>query len=274
MYQKKFAVALKSARGQVLREVDGDKVYIPFGSEYSVFLKNMHDRRAVAQITIDGQDVGDGATFIIPPHSHLNVERFIKDGNLAAGNRFKFIERTDKVAGHRGVDVEDGLVRVTFQLEHKPRPVYKPTINVSADPWRDPGTWEYTSSGDGLKSFNSSGGPTMDSMSIGSSAEYSANLGSARSRSVKTSYSPTPANEVGVTAPGSVSDQSFVEGEHFPLEAEKIVFVLQILGETEDNRPVHKPVTVKTRPQCSQCGTFNHFGAKFCRECGASLQIV
>ena len=38
MYLQKLAVAVK-VNGKVLREV-GDTVYIPFGSEYSILIKN------------------------------------------------------------------------------------------------------------------------------------------------------------------------------------------------------------------------------------------
>ena len=294
MYQKKFAVALKSARGRVLREFDGDKVYVPFGSEYSVFLKNMHNRRAVAQISIDGVDVGDGMTFVVPAYGQLEVERFVKNGNLHEGNRFKFIEQTAAVANHRGVDVEDGLVRVTFQLE-KERPRIQPyyggyyndllggvdhTYRSRSGGYRSrSGGLKGASVGDNTRSFTANAS-THDSFSVNhvsdasfdASASLDASLETASDAEVYTSAGV--ANEVGVTAPGSVSGQEFTLSDNFPLEAEKIVFVLQILGETADNRHVREPVTVKTRPRCSQCGTFNHHTAKFCKECGAGLQIV
>lgn len=287
MYQKKFAVALKSANGRVLREFDKDKVYVPFGSEYSVFLKNMHNRRAVAQISIDGVDVGGGMTFVVPAYGQLEVERFVKNGNLHEGNRFKFIEQTAAVANHRGVDVEDGLVRVTFQLEKE-----QPRLKLYRDYYYNDiwgGAVDHTyrsrsgglkgsSIGDNTRSFTSNTiGSTHDSFSVSNASAdasvYNVSqdglLGDMEIGSVTTT-----ANEVGVTAPGSVSGQEFTLADNFPLEAEKIVFVLQILGETEDNRHVREPVTVKAKPRCSQCGTFNRYNAKFCSECGAGLQIV
>lgn len=261
MYQNKFAVALKSAGGQILREFDGDKVYLPFGSEYSVYLKNMHSRRAVAQVSIDGQDIGDGMTFVIPAHGTVDLERFVKNGNLDAGNRFKFIERTDAVAEHRGVDVEDGLVRVTFQLEKEPD-YYKMSKSVLQDrPRRRTRSRSFSKGGSDF-SFTANASPDTFGTSKGL---------------VDTSYDTlgiAPENETGVTAPGSFSDQSFTLSDRFPLEAQKTVIVLQILGETEENREIRRPVTVKTRPRCVSCGTVNRAGAKFCIECGTSLQIV
>lgn len=283
MYQKKFAVALKSANGRVLREFDGDKVYVPFGGEYSVFLKNMHGRRAIAQVSIDGVDVGNGMTFVVPAHGQLEVERFIKNGNLHEGNRFKFIERTGQVAAHRGVDVEDGLIRVTFQLE-KEQPRIRtdyywhghdikkgpPIYDTSTDVYRGiaPRTFSDTT-----KSFTSGGGSRGIECST-ASASTGSEMPRMKGLLGDVNIGASIGNEVGVTAPGSISGQEFTISDNFPLENEKTVFVLQILGETEDNQYIRKPVTVKTRPQCSQCGTWNKYDAKFCVECGSGLRIV
>ncbi len=269
MYNRKFAVALKSA-GQVLREVNGEQVYLPFGAEYSVFCKNMHNRRAIASIKIDGKDIGDGLTFVVPAHGQLEIERFVKNGNLEEGNRFKFIERTAKVAAHRGTDIADGLVEVTFQLEReKPKFPIRPTIRRGrrSTDYYGGNDMQFTSKGIGggdlERSFSSQ--PVHDAFA---STDLDGLLGTSKGIS-------TPvANETGVTAPGAHSDQQFTMSEHFDVEAEKITFVLQILGETADNRHIREPVTVRTRTVCSQCGTRSIPGTKFCPECGASLQIV
>ena len=58
MYNNKLAVAIKSA-GKVLREFNKDEVYVPFGNEYSIFVKNMNSVRALVKVSIDGVDVGD-----------------------------------------------------------------------------------------------------------------------------------------------------------------------------------------------------------------------
>lgn len=115
MYNNQLAVAIKAA-GKVLRE-QKDKVFLPFGSEYSIFIKNLNTVRAAVRIEIDGVDVSDGLDLVVQPNSSIDIERFIKNGNMSEGNRFKFIERTSKIEQHRGVGVEDGLVRVEFQFE-------------------------------------------------------------------------------------------------------------------------------------------------------------
>ncbi len=261
MYSKRFAVALKSANGRVLREFNKDKVYLPFGEEYSILLKNMHNRRAVAQISIDGQDIGDGMTFVVPANDSVTIERFVENGNLHAGNRFKFIERTGRIETHRGIDVEDGLVRVTFQLEQEVvRPVvYRDDIlrSVNRNQYGRLGSPKLFGSTD--LSFTSNSVADMDSVT------YSV---------ADVSCSTSAQNEVGITGHGSISEQSFNLSDNFPLEAEKTIFVFQLFGETETNRQIREPVTVKTKCRCRMCGTLNRYDAKFCAECGNSLQIV
>src|ERR1700722_6153234 len=94
MHSNKLVVAIKTA-GKVLRE-QGDKVYLPFGSEYSIFLKNLNSVRALVRVSLDGQSVTDGEDLVVNGNSSLDLERFLKKGNMENGNRFKFIERTAK----------------------------------------------------------------------------------------------------------------------------------------------------------------------------------
>jgi len=134
MYNEKLAVAIKSA-GKVLREFK-DTIYVPFGAEYSIFIKNLDTVRAVAQVSIDGQSVDEsGEGFVIDANSSLDLERFLK-GNMNKGNRFKFIERTGKIEDHRGIEVEDGLIRVEFQFE-KRAPKVEEVHHYTRHYWHD-----------------------------------------------------------------------------------------------------------------------------------------
>lgn len=80
-------------------------------------------------------------------------------------------------------------------------------------------------------------------------------------------------NDVGITVPGSKSTQKFQTTYMNALESEKHTIVLKLLGETEDNKPVTEPVTVKHKPKCVTCGKQNKATAKFCTECGTALEI-
>jgi len=272
MYNSKLAVALKHS-GKVLREF-GDKVYVPFGAEYSILIKNMNSVRAQVTVSIDDTDVGDGTKFIIDPNDSVELERFIKSGNLKKGNRFKFIERTGNIEQHRGIGVEDGLIRVEFQFE---KPLNVATL-LGGYKWEDPGyPWQpyqphvfYNAQYTGTPPLGGAQYTTCSNVK-GALRSFSNDvIGS----SVDFIERESEANEAGITVPGSVSEQEFKTVSSFPVESETHVIVLQMLGETEDNKRVRKPVTVKAKPKCTTCGRTNKATAKFCTECGTSLTIV
>ena len=95
MYRDSFIASVKVG-GKILRETNGT-VSLPFGSEYGILLKNLNSRRAMAKVTVDGQDATDGTKLILPANGSIDLERFIKNGNLKSGNKFRFIERTSKL---------------------------------------------------------------------------------------------------------------------------------------------------------------------------------
>ena len=124
MYNQNLVASIK-VKGKILREFK-DTVYIPFASEYSILLKNLNTVRAVVNVFVDGENAVPGG-LVIDPGRSVDLERWIKNGNLSEGNRFKFIERTAAIEeGPRGIKEEDGLIRVEYQFE-LPRPV----INVN-----------------------------------------------------------------------------------------------------------------------------------------------
>ena len=101
VFQDKIVTAIKVG-GKVLRE-NGDTVTLPFGGEYSILVKNLNSVRTQVTISVDGTDAA--GKLVIGPNSSMELERFIRNGNLATGNRFKFIERTAEVEAHRGIKV-------------------------------------------------------------------------------------------------------------------------------------------------------------------------
>jgi hypothetical protein len=118
MYSDKFVVAIKSG-GKILKEAK-DLVHLPFGSEFSVLVKNLNSRRAKFTLHIDGQDVLDGENIIVNANSEVEMKRFIRNGNMNEGNAFKFIERTQAIEdGPRGIKMDDGVVRVEFWFEQE-----------------------------------------------------------------------------------------------------------------------------------------------------------
>ena len=289
MYQSKLVASLK-ANGKILREFK-DTVYIPFGSEYSILIKNLNTARACVNIFLDGENVVPGG-LVINPSQEIDLERWIKNGNLSEGNRFKFIERTSAIEnGPRGIKLEDGLVRIEFQYE-QPRTV----VNISDNFFKQypPGvrgmTSEFPGVTDKYSSWISASGSTTQ-MNVGGAlrgVDYSAN-GAAMQASASAAIDQVApqstelhdgmatmdwcANEVGITVPGSKSTQSFTHVTMGALEAEKHSMVIKLLGETPDNKPVLQPVTVERKPECVTCGKKNKAHSKFCAECGTALEI-
>lgn len=270
MYSNKLAVALKSA-GKVLREFK-DTVYVPFGTEYSILIKNLDTRRVSVTVSVDGIDATENVSLLIDANSDIELTRFIKNGNLNSGNRFKFIERTSSIEQHRGVGIEDGLIRVEFEFE---REIPKLT---QRDLWNQPiggyypdnsrwfsSTQTYTSNAVATKGLRSADVLNVAAVNNGISATYSTNA---------VATSAAPLNDVGITVPGSVSNQQFHTTYGFIGDGQKHAVVMKLLGETAGGAPVVQPVTVKARPKCVTCGKLNKATAKFCSECGTSLVLV
>lgn len=279
MYNQKLVASIK-CNNQILREYK-DAVYIKFGSEYSILLKNLNTVRALVNIFIDGTNVVEGG-LVLNAGQTLDLERSIKNNNLTTGNKFKFIERTGAVENHRGVKLEDGLIRIEYQFEK----VYVPSRPLKHTFLPKPPYWDdYYGSGTYQNASPLIGSSSMHGMSAGygstlggggsvtasNNVSYAADVG-ALSASL-TSAQNAVENEAGITVAGSKSEQQFVTVSDFSVETEKHSIVLKLLGETESNKPVVKPVTVKAKPKCTTCGKQNKATAKFCNQCGTSLEI-
>lgn len=294
MYGNKLAAAIK-ANGRVLKEFK-DTVYVKFGSEYSVYMKNLNTTRALVNVFIDGTNITPGG-LVINAGQEVDLQRSIANGNLTEGNSLKFIERTGAVENHRGVKLEDGIVRIEYQFEMQ-RPVTTTSNNIwTKRPEWTPQTDNYkygdylnTTIGTAgatsgmmningiLRSADYSSGETMRAMASSATTEYCAtNNIQAQSTTfhdgMATMDSYVPKNESGITVPGSRSDQKFQTAYIGALDPQTHSIVLKILGETPDNQPVRKPVTTKHKPKCVTCGKQNKATAKFCTECGTALEI-
>lgn len=251
MYGNKLAAAIK-VNGKVLREFK-DTIHIPFGSEYTILLKNLNTTRAVVNVFIDGDNMVPGG-LVLDPGREVDLERSIKNGNLTEGNRFKFIERTGSVEKHRGIGIEDGLVRIEYQFEQ-----LRPIINVAPVYNKTWDTHIYPQGGI-MRGFNNSTGDWAGPVG----ATYSSTSASLNS----TNISAQATNDVGITVPGSHSTQKFVTAHVGLLESTKHSMVFKLFGGT-----VPKPITVKHKPKCVTCGKQNKATAKFCTECGTALEI-
>jgi hypothetical protein len=292
MYGSKFAVAVK-AGSKVLRE-DGSKVYLPFGSTYTLYLKNLNTVKASVKVWIDGKDVLDGLSLVLDPNKSLELSRFVRNGNLKVGNSFKFIERTSGVQAKRANKVDDGLIRVEYTFEK---------LTVVSSPWPDKWGPGYQSRSDWPKNdpwtkplicrFN--GGNNQEVYrGLVAQAQGNVGIGSANSAigsatntiltttngitsnaAIAASAGCTPTsvqNEVGIT--GAPVEQKFNMVPNFKLEDKSEALIIQLVGKKQDDAYVTVTVPTRTKASCSICYTSHKSSAKFCSQCGASLEII
>lgn len=304
MYQNKLAVAIKH-NGKILRE-NKDLVQLPFGSEFSVLVKNLNSRRVKFTLHIDGTDVLDGTEIIVNANSEVEMKRFIRNGNMNEGNAFKFIERTAAIEeGPRGIKVDDGVVRVEFWFEQE-KPTITTTVHHHYDEWHYYG-YPYRKSIFGniystgpMYTTNTIGSNSADISNVKLGSTTSADvksegimrgLNSAASASVasynastgtqtmdwsmpKSAEAPTPEiTEAGITVPGSKVEQKFQTVYGFNAETQSHVIVLRLAGKI-GSVEVAAPVTVKSKQKCTTCGKVNKATSKFCTDCGTSLELL
>lgn len=256
MYRERF-VAVVKCDGKILRE-QGDSVFLPFGSEYSLLFKNLESRKALVKVSIDGSDVLNGRALLLPANSEIELERFV-DGDMRRGNRFKFIQKTQQIVDHRGDRVDDGLIRVEFQFElYKPVTVYE---NYYLWPMlyplpQQPTTYKFWCGSNTPIYSSSSGAPTSDKMNL----TYNINV----------QYSNISQDE-GITVKGSESNQSFEYGLIGQLEPNSNVIIIRLRGIKDSGLKIDEPITVQTKLICPTCGKKASSNSKYCSRCGTFL---
>ena len=279
-YKDHFVVEVKS-NGKILRVKD-DAVFLPFGSEYTLLLKNLHSRRASVNVSIDGDDVLDNHSLILDANSSTELEGFLR-GNVAR-NRFRFINKTKEISEHRGDKADDGLIRIEFAFE-KPQiqPMIEKTIKEVHHHYDPPVKFSYYgTNADWIYTDNkSSAGKTPHD---GESVMYT-NCGSPPvSRSITDlssnvtmdslgvqNISEIPNVDEGITVKGSEVHQQFNYTSIGELE-ESNVIVISLKGLKDSGTPVAQPVTTKDKLTCSSCGTKSKSSFKFCPNCGTFLE--
>lgn len=91
---------------------------IPFGSEYSIRLKNKSNLRALISVDIDGTDVLCYKQLVMRPHDQIQLERFVDE--LDSGSKFKFISLEEGIKTGEIQDPtskENGIIRIKYYKE-------------------------------------------------------------------------------------------------------------------------------------------------------------
>ena len=289
-YKDQFVVEVK-CRGKILR-VQDDIVRLPFGSEYSLYLKNLNSRKASVKISIDGEDVLDYQSLILQPNSSTELEGFLR--GTQATNKFKFINKTKEIQDHRGDRIDDGIIRVEFAYE-KAEPIRKIILEDHHHHDHhhhhhrfDHYHWNYNdwftgdsqvrygsavgSSGDNIKGQSSF---TVENSARGMSGEPVAhayfNQSNVTMDSLGAESLGQPLDDEGITVKGSECHQSFRYGTIGDLEQSEVI-TIRLKGITGNDTPIQQPVTVKSKLTCSTCGRVSKSSAKFCANCGTFLE--
>jgi len=282
MYKNNFIVAVKCG-GRILREV-GDLVSLPFGSEYSLLLKNKFARPAVIKVEIDGQDVLNDNKLVIYPNGETELKGFMVDNIVR--NRFKFIKKTTEIVRHRGDKLDDSFIRVEFQYEKAIRETIHEIIHhrhVYHDPpyfWHHPrspwfyqGDYVYSNGTVNRDDFNSL---TTNSVYCSSGACGSSYKGAGMGDVTLTNSAglsmPEIKEDEGITVKGSEAYQAFNPVQTEELEANTEVIILKLKGTTNGNT-IKEAITVHSVRICETCGRSSKPLDKFCGNCGTALMV-
>ena len=242
MYSNKLIVTLKH-NGKILRERSGF-VSLPFGSEYSLLIKNLNTRKVSINISIDGEDVLNRHSLLVHSNSETELKGFMN--GAVARNKFKFIQKTKEISNYRGDRVDDGLIRIEFAFEkRKPEVVYhRYTSNYSSNDWYrpckpcEPCRYGFSSSDD-------------------TNATHAMNCSSSF-------------NDNGITVKGSEINQDFNYGSIDELEQNHVI-IIKLRGEKNNGTFIREPIMVRTKLVCPTCGKRSRSDLKYCSTCGTFL---
>lgn len=262
MYNNKLIVVVK-INNEILRE-NGEYIYVPSGSEYSLNFKNLESRRALVKVQIDGVNVLSNHSLIINPNEEVNLERFITNNDLDKGNKFKFIKKTKEISKYRGDKIDDGIIRIEFQFEkEKVEPIYIPSPIVwythEFQPYHiDCWSWDKNTIKNNEPKFKN---------------EFycSTSINNCNTRSICENNFSNDLNDDGITVKGSISNQGFKFSNIDELESNVHTIIFKLKCSNKDNNEIKKPLTVNTRLICETCGKSSKSTINFCPNCGTSL---
>jgi len=280
MYKQKFVAAIKVG-GRILRENNpvmmlprdkGSIVQLPFGSEYSILLKNLNTKKARVDITIDGEDVLDGNSLLLDPKETSELKGFM-NGNTVK-NRFRFIEKTKQISDYRGDRIDDGIIDITFSFEepvHQSTRILRKLLETGKDDvWKQPFDYPYIYDKPMYNTSDCRGRGIVDTTQIANCILNSSNVSQHYTENNCLYSSCNHINEDGITVKGTQIHEEYDNG-FIGRTGEQYNIVLRLIGRNSKNQIIQKPITTKTKLVCETCGTPNKSSKKFCGECGTCL---
>ena len=283
MHSNNFVAAVK-CNGQILREVSGREVQLPFDSQYSLLLKNKNNRRAFVDIKIDSEVVFSG--LIIQAHDEVELERF-----QDKVKKLKFVRLENEAVSDKA-NPEKGLIQVDFWLEEEPakeviREIIREKEYVPFPYWHHYPWYEfpqprlqrwhygdYFVGGDlfdsetkTLSFQNTTGGSNDNSGVHVSNAILSNSVHAAKLSESSVASLNSDEGKAGATIEGEISNQKFVNTYFRGKDLSSYTQIRLWLRATD------KLITVSETKNihCSTCGSKCKFNDSFCWKCGSEL---
>lgn len=257
VYSNKLVAVIK-CDGRILRD-EKDLVKLPFGSEYSILIKNLSMERALVSVRIDNINVLNYNKIVIDANADHEIFGFMNKSG-AITNKFKFIQKTEKIVEHRGDNIDDGFINISFQFE-KP---YIPPVVTYYPPKTE--SWIY--------------GPTgvsncRDVNAVGIFSCQASHSGPLTSAAINYCCTDSIKNceiqqDEGITVKGSQLNKQYENTFVRELYPEKHNIIIRLKG-FSNNAPIVSPVYTNTKLICDTCGKKCKSHMKFCPECGTSL---
>ena len=249
VYSNKFVMCLL-VNNEIQQEKANGVITIPFGSEYILRFRNKHNRRAVVQIYIDGENVSDSG-YIIDGNSSIDIKR-----HSCVDKSFKFVDLNSSEAieyGKNGPNPDKikGTIVARFYLEKEQKHIvnYPPFwITPYPDKYKKPQTTWNCQNTSHMECSNNIRGQSMicDYESNSISHNIDSNL------------------QDGCTVEGSITGQHFYT-KHIDIEDSYTSVKIFLQGYTNTQ-------TIKPDIYCSNCGANFNIRvlkkAKFCPICG------
>lgn len=265
-YSNGYAVAIL-VNDNVVETRQDSIVSVPFGADYVIRLINRNNRRAVAKVSIDGQNVTkDGIIVGVGLEGTVDLRR-----PLDKAVTFRFASTESTAAADHGksgpdVDGSKGLITVEWRPEKK---IYQY------------GTGHYGALSKKLDDYTPRHSSLRGSVPTGQSCERSEMMGFSPSyereeltsggitlSDVAMNACSSPELQSGVTVEGQYSNQQF-RSVAFNIDyiAHPTIVSIKLMGYVE-NEGIPRTGTL----YCPSCRTKTHKKTdKFCRQCGEKL---
>jgi len=256
-----FVIAVLS-NGKVLREQHG-QVFIPFGSEYTIRIKNPTYARVGVVIDVDGSTINQNK-IVVDANSTVDIKRMCVDGDLNAGPALKFVE-----LGHNSVqdpsNNDNGIIKVAFYKEARSNPRW----------------WDSTEQQCALSNpIGGMYGPIRRNASASNSTLYTSSASSTLSSRSEAGISgairamhatqSTVSGLPGATVPGKETEQQFRTID-ITFETEPTAtMTLRMRGNSPYSLPQEQLPPSKQYNQrfCTSCGVRIAIKDNYCANCG------